>query len=262
MTDRVEPSPNKGNKVFATVAAIQWAGFVDGWIAPTDEAYVADVEGLTGAPLDAFNISTSGLTATIDTGEGFVEGRWVARDVTTDVALADDTVDQTIYLGWTYGSADSVTIGLDTDFAANDGRIPVWDVSTASGAVSGTTDRRTIGPPLSSDGGDLVVNALLQITDTVELNASIETTRTGFGGAPLLINNTTAFSELGGWATMYNTGGSGWRFRDNNTGDAFRVNPDGSAEFPNESVHLAIENRTNRPSGTQPGRLIYRTDKE
>lgn len=262
MTDRVEPSPNKANKVYATSAALKWAGIVDGWIAPTTDAYVASVEGLTGAPLNAFDITTSGLTVTVDTGEGFVEGRWLARDVTTDVTVSDGTADQTIYVGWAYGSPDTVKIGLSGAFATNDGKVPIWDVTTSGGSVTSQTDRRVLGPPLSESGGSIVLNALSEINSDVTLNASITTTDTGYAGAPVKIRDITAYAHYTGWATIYNNSGNGWRFRDSSSGDTFTVASDGSARFPQGDVELAIENRTTRPSGTRAGRIIYRTDKE
>lgn len=269
MTDRVEPSPNKGNKVFPTTSAIRWAGFVNGWIAPTDEAYVADEDStLSGAPLNAFDATTSAssLTVTIDTGEGFVDGRWLARDVTTDVTLAASTTNQTVYAGWAFGQPDTVRIGLDADFSSNDGRVSIWTFDTDGSGVISETSERAIGPPMSSEGGDLVVEALMRITDVVELDdAYIQATEptTEFSNAPLRIGENTAYSHRNGFLTLYNTD-AGWVFR-NHTGDGniLEIEADtGNARFPHGHVQIAVENRTDRPSGTQPGRIIYRTDKE
>lgn len=147
MVDRVEPSPNKRNVIYATSQAIRNAGGSDGWIVPTTESVVASVEGMTGAPLNAFTQSSSAtsLSVTIDTGEAFVLGRWIARDTTTSVTLAASTAGQTVYAGWGYGGTNTVIIGLAGAFGPNDGRIPLFDFETDASGVINVTDRRQIG---------------------------------------------------------------------------------------------------------------------
>lgn len=267
MADRVEPSA-KGVKNYATTKTFQFAGLVDGWVAPSNTAYVADVDGgVTGAPLNAFgeSHSSTSFTVTIDTGEGFLEGRWCARDVTTDVTLASSTTGQVVYAGWQNLSADTMIIGLDADFGADDGQVPIWEFDTDGNGVTAARRQNIIGPAIEEVGGDLVINTLLELTSdvTVQTGASITSTNTGIDDAPLIINDRSAFSELNGWAVMYNRGGSGWRLRDpTGIGDAFYVEPDGDAVFPAGSQQLALENRTTDPSSPRTGRMWYRTDLE
>lgn len=151
MSDFVEPSAgtaesfqHAGSNRYAAAPAsgVDW-----GWVADTNTNYYAAEAGATGTPLDAFNHSaTSGHTVTIDTGEAFVAGKWLARDVTTDYTLASGTNNQTLYVGWPAGTGDSITIGKSADFAANHGKAPIWQFDTDSSTVTSTTDLRKISP--------------------------------------------------------------------------------------------------------------------
>lgn len=148
MTDAVDPSLD--TTIDHRLQAIgQRYGLAD-WVVPTDRDLAAGRIGLSSPPLNAYDISTSGssLDVTIDTGEAVVEGRYLARDVTTNVTLSANTANQTVYVGSNDPDTNTVTIGLDGAFGSNYSRVPIWDVTTGGSGVTSTTDRRRIGEPV------------------------------------------------------------------------------------------------------------------
>lgn len=147
--DYVNPSPARVHDPYQTATAIRYGGLSDGWVAEADRAYIAQhVEGITGAPLDAYGAthSSDSLTVVIDSGEAFVGGAWLVRDTQTEVDLADNTANQTIYVGWAALASDTVLIGPDSVFDDHEYRLPIWEFSTNGTGVTSATDRRTLGP--------------------------------------------------------------------------------------------------------------------
>lgn len=142
MTDRVSPTQGEASANL-TSGAIRWAA-LDNWVVPSGDDYLASLTALTGTPLNGFedSHSSTSLDVTIDTGEAFVGGRWMGRDVTTTVTLAASTADQTVYAGWESSTADSIVIGLDSAFdSADDGRrMALYDYDTDSNGVTVFTD--------------------------------------------------------------------------------------------------------------------------
>lgn len=143
MTDRVHPTQGEASSQL-TSGAIKWAAGSD-WIVPSGTDYLAAFAGLSGTPLNGFEEthSSSSYDVTIDTGEGFIGGRWMARDTTTTVTLASSTTNQTVYAGWESSTADSVVIGLDSAFSSTDDgrRTEIWEFDTDG---SGTTASRKL----------------------------------------------------------------------------------------------------------------------
>jgi len=102
-----------------------------------------------GGPLNAFNYTgATGLTVTIDTGEGFVGGAWVAQDVTDNVTLAASTANQKVYLGWDSSETNDVEIGLSSAFASDDPKIEIWEFDTDASSVTSNTDLRQLSRPI------------------------------------------------------------------------------------------------------------------
>lgn len=155
MTDQVHPTQGEASSQI-TSGVIKNAGHVD-WIVPSDEDYLAGFAGLSGTPLNDFAESHSGSSfdVTIDTGEAFVGGRWCARDVTTTVALASGTSNQTIYLGWESSTANSVVIGLDSAFSSTDNgrRTELYECDTDGSGVT-NVDTLHINEPLVGKADD------------------------------------------------------------------------------------------------------------
>jgi hypothetical protein len=161
MTDKVNPSLNRPANPFKTAGAISLAGASDGWIsraASPSDISVQDSE-IDDTVLNAFSqtSSTSSFDVTVDPGEAFVYGSWLAIDTTTTVTLASSTAAQTVYVGWNKDSADDVIIGLQSAFdnatGNTDKKIPLFDFDTDGSGVTASTDRRELGKHI--DIGDI-----------------------------------------------------------------------------------------------------------
>lgn len=146
MTDRVNPSYRGGGSSYETAGAIALGGGSDGYVqpsgSPTDMAVQAS--GIDDTALAAFDETSSGssLTVTIDAGEAFVNGAWLARDVSTNVTLAASTNNQTIYAGYDATGQDVVIIGLSGAFNSDDRKIELFEFDTDGTGVTSVTDLR------------------------------------------------------------------------------------------------------------------------
>lgn len=140
MTDRVNPSFNRRAGSFETAtASIAKGGGTEGYVvedSPTDAAI--DDADLDESVLNSFeeSSSTTSLDVTIDPGEGFAGGAWFARDVETTVTLAASTNNQIVYAGWDKDSADTVIIGLESDFKDLDQKIELYSYDTDEDGVT------------------------------------------------------------------------------------------------------------------------------
>jgi hypothetical protein len=154
MTQRVNPSSSRPTNSFQTAGAIALAGGSGhGWV--SDESSNSDISvqnsNIDETSLNAFQ-QTSGSSSfdvTIDGGEAFIYGSWVAIDTPTTVTLSSSTTGQTVYVGWDKQNPDSVIIGLESAFSTNttdsDKKIPLWSFDTDSSGVISTADLRRIG---------------------------------------------------------------------------------------------------------------------
>jgi len=169
MTDVVEPSNDRVPADPSVARARQRAGGRESYVAKSGEPLLKDEAGdfnpndSLGAGADnEFAIASqsgSSLDVTIDGGEAVVEGAILARDTQTTVTLAASTNNQTVYLGYDRDLNDTVIIGLDADFAAEDRRMPIFDFDTDGSGVTSVTDRRqlgalAIGAGATAEGGD------------------------------------------------------------------------------------------------------------
>lgn len=161
MTEKANPSPNRPAEAFKTAGAIAYGGhgrggFVVDGATPTDIS-VQD-NGITEADLNAFaeTSNTSSLDVTIDGGEAFVFGSWLAIDTDTVVSLAASTSGQTLYVGWNKNAANDVIVGLDGAFSSaaddTDERIPLWTFDTDGSGVTNVVDERRIGYSIDVEG--------------------------------------------------------------------------------------------------------------
>lgn len=149
MTDLVNPSPNRTADPYITAGAIANGGSSDGFVVdgsdPSNNASHEDLVDETTFNSFASTSSASSYDVTVDPGEAFVGGSWVARDTSTTVTLAASTTGQTVYAGWNATQPDGVIIGLDADFGVDDPRIPLHTFDTDGSGVTASTDDRTIG---------------------------------------------------------------------------------------------------------------------
>lgn len=151
MTDRVHPTIDQTAEARTTaVGAIQFAGGSgEGWIVPAADSpgnLAADDADIDETQLDAFSESSSGssLDVTINPGEAFIGGAWLARDITTTVSLAASTNGQTVYVGWDVDASNQVIVGLSSAFDADDPKHSIWTFDTDGSGVTSTTDERNL----------------------------------------------------------------------------------------------------------------------
>lgn len=150
MTDKVIPSPSGDSNGYIVARIIEFAGGSSGWIQESSTALLADNDtdlDQTAVPLNAFgeSHSASSFDVTIDTGEGFIGGSWVARDTTTTVTLASDTTGQSVYAGWDHDATETMIIGTDSAFGAQDPQLEIWTFDTDGSGVTSATDQRPVG---------------------------------------------------------------------------------------------------------------------
>jgi len=214
MTEKANPSINRPAEAYKTAGAIAYGGhggdgFVVDGASPTDIS-VQD-GGITEADLNTFAQTSGGasLDVTIDGGEAFVFGSWLAIDTDTTVSLAASTAGQTVYVGWNKNGADDVIVGLSGAFSSASGdtdeRIPLWTFDTDGSGVTAVTDERTIG--YTQEATNFTGNVSLgdnSLTDTLSVDgtngSSIDFQ---FGGS-----NDTALETNGKDIVLYDTANS------------------------------------------------------
>jgi len=151
MTEKANPSNSRPIESFKTAGAIAYGGGTDGFISPSSEPSEISVQdgSINESNLNAFQETSSGtsLDVTIDGGEAFVFGSWIAIDTQTTVTLAGSTTGQVVYAGWNKDGSDDVIIGLSSDFASasgdSDQKIELYSFDTDSSGVVGVDDRRS-----------------------------------------------------------------------------------------------------------------------
>lgn len=150
MTEKVNPSPFRPAEAFKTGGSIYYNNSRDNFIVPSNEQteIASQDTGIDETTFTAFGEShtSSSFDVTIEQGEAFIFGSWLAIDTSTTVTLASNTADQTVYVGWDKDAANQVIIGLNSAFsntASNDDqRIPLYDFTTDGNGVTSVSDRR------------------------------------------------------------------------------------------------------------------------
>lgn len=151
MTQKVNPSPQRPASSFKTAGAIAYGGgSEDGYVVPSNETTEIAIQdqGIDASGINQFNqiSSSSTLNVSIDGGEAFVFGAWVCIDTTTSITLAEDTPDQTVFVGWNKNAADNVIIGTASTFSVTPGdtdqKIPLYTFDTDSNGVVDVVDER------------------------------------------------------------------------------------------------------------------------
>jgi hypothetical protein len=164
MTDRVQPGAIDSiirNDELAQV----FGQFSEGWIVkPSSQPTPAAVRRpeIDETALNGFSlVSTSGFDVTIDAGEGFVGG-WCARDVPTTVSVPANAT-STVVLAWSLDAifdpnvqsnrdlADEVRVDLAQNVDNQYPTTELFDVTAGSISITGTTDRRRLGPTVVAD---------------------------------------------------------------------------------------------------------------
>jgi len=104
----------------------------------------------------SYDLYLDTLDVTVDPGEAFIFGSWLAIDTTTTVTLPSSVSNETVYVGWNKNGSDDVIVGLDTAFDEASGdtdiKIPLYEFDTNSTQVIAQDDRRRIGYTIDVDG--------------------------------------------------------------------------------------------------------------
>jgi len=151
MTEKANPSINRSIEAFKTAGAIAYGGSDEGFISPADETTPISIHDIDidVSGLNAFEETSnaSSFEVTIDGGEAFVFGSWIAKDTPTTVVLEPDTDNQTIFVGWNRRGTDDVIVGLQSAFSSasgdSDQKIPLYSFDTDNSGIDGVTDERS-----------------------------------------------------------------------------------------------------------------------
>lgn len=157
MSHEVEPSRQSGSNAFINSQTTRYGANESDWIQPAGTTLLADESPQiadTNLPLQGFDEShtNTSLDVTIDTGEGFVGGAYIATDQTHTVTLQASTTDQEVYVGWDYNATNTVQVGLSSTFEAKDPKLLAWTFNTDSGGVTKAVDNRPLGFTQSQGG--------------------------------------------------------------------------------------------------------------
>jgi hypothetical protein len=163
MTQKANPSINRPIEAFKTSGAIALAGgSSEGWISnsgtPSDIS--AQDDSIDENSLNAFaqTSNSSSLSISIEGGEAFVYGAWIAIDTSTSVTLSASTAGQTVYVGWNKDGTNDVIVGLDAAFSDASGdtdeKVPLFTYDTDGSGVTAVTDERQLGKYVPADSID------------------------------------------------------------------------------------------------------------
>jgi len=151
MTEKANPSTNRPAEAFKTAGAIAYGGSDEGFISPSNKPTEISIQDsdIDESNLNAFDetSTSSSLDVTLDGGEAFVFGSWLAKDTQTSVSLDADTDGQTVFVGWNKSGTDDVIVGLADAFSSaagdTDERIPLFSFDTDSSGVTNVVDERS-----------------------------------------------------------------------------------------------------------------------
>jgi hypothetical protein len=284
MTDVVRPS-NGANVIDAQIARTSIHGggrqsYIPSTVVPLLRDESGDFAGEPSLGSGASNqfavasSSSSSLDVTIEGGEAIVEGAALARDTQTTVTLAASTNDQTVYVGWERDTTDSVVIGLVSDFAAKDRRMPIFDIDTDESGVTAITDRR---PAASvAIGGTALASGISATAVGFDTRVTADTSTALGGGAEATAERATAvgrFADVGGARsvalgadTTVTTGttnayifGEGGTVDTNDTARFDGLDVTVTGELTVETL-LTVPTLGSDPSNPGDGTVWYRTD--
>lgn len=234
MTDKVNPSRNRPASSFKTAGAIALGGGSSGWISPDgspSDISIQDTD-IDDTQLAGFSESSSGTSfdVTINGGEAFVYGSWLAKDTTTTVTLSSSTNGQTVYVGWNKDTADDVIVGLDGAFASTSGdtdeRIPLFTYDTDGSGVTSVTDERTIGKTLDGRFVNNTASVSSDYTTSGEQLLFVDTTSN-----PVTVTLSEADRDTGSNVIVVDSGG-------NAGANAITIATEGSATINGSNTSL------------------------
>jgi hypothetical protein len=149
MTDIVIPSRDRIVNANASSAANEFAAFSR--VIPSDRrALNLPEENLTSGPLNAFaedgatNNGDGTFDLTVQSGEAFIGGSYLARDTATTITADFTSRDRTIAVGWQHDQPDAVQIQPADEFGPRDASLNIWFVED-DGGTAVASDRRQFG---------------------------------------------------------------------------------------------------------------------
>lgn len=157
MTDRVEITQDDVADARQLASSVYRGG--SNWVVPgTDDPgnIATDNSDIDATALDGFTQSSGSgsLDVTINPGQGYVGGTWLARDVSTTVTLDASTDGQEVFVGPDVDSNNAVIIGKSGAFDADDPKTKLHEFDTDSNGVTAVRDRRTLS---ETDNHDAIV---------------------------------------------------------------------------------------------------------
>lgn len=211
MTEKANPSANRAAEAFKTAGAIAYGGSREGFIvesASPTEISVQDPD-ISESNLNAFEetSSTTSLDVTIDGGEAFVFGSWIAIDTDSTVTLPASST-TTVYVGWNKDGADDVIIGPPSAFSSASGdadqKIPLYEYVTDSTGVTSVTDQRdyvqldadTLQGQTASDlGVDISSNGTTIVNDVIDINFANNVSVTDDGDGTVTVTGASQYTD-------------------------------------------------------------------
>lgn len=157
-----------------------------------------DYPGLADCVLSGFTVTVvSGLTLRIAAGSMVVNGTYVDRDVTHDIAAPDNTAGLGVWVGYDDANANTVLAAVQVASPGSNYQ-KVAECTTSAGAVTaGPTDKRQLRSKFTRDveaASDLIVYG--------SHGASVGDTE-GFHGLPTMDGTPTGTPAIGVGATVY-----------------------------------------------------------
>jgi len=172
MTDVVLPSRDRVALANAA-AASSFEGSFQRIVPDTERALELPTTGLTSGALGAFDLVSVDSTGdpaevTIDTGEAFIAGSYLARDTQTQASTSAASYPVTFAVGWEHDAADGVVVQGVDDFRDRDRYLELFKIDSSGNS----TDLRQFG--LASPDATARPEGSIALGDgaTVERNAA------------------------------------------------------------------------------------------
>jgi len=191
MTDRLEPDKDQPVRSRYLSRVIENVGGTVDWVVPAGEDpgnLATDQPNLDASQLNDFKHASSASSLDIDiaAGAAFIAGRWVARDTTTTVSLDANTTGQVVYAGWDADASQSVIIGKDSAFNADDPQHALWEFDTDSSGVTAAADKRRVGEPSAASLSSAHLDGRTEHTTSIDATSAPVTIFSASGGRNIL----------------------------------------------------------------------------
>lgn len=227
MTDIVIPSPGRPYRTRAESARTQFGS--SEWVVPSTRRQVPlPNESIATGPLGGFEVINEGSDAVeLAPGEAFIDGRYVARDTTTQVTFSSLSNGDTVAIAYQQDAPDSLLIddGETVTAAAGEGSVAGAVVLAEYNPLgTGTSDWTFVAPrspastvyrPIATASLSVSVEANSSVTEGVTFDAELPTndvvvqaTLTTNGAADVVAVEVTTVGSTQATVQVYNSSGS------------------------------------------------------